>query len=77
MHVWLWGHCGVQVGQELEDVLAERDALKTVNQELAKRLCGELVAADSSAANQHALEVCWCNLVIFLIAKHVELAKDG
>lgn len=30
--------CCIQVGQELEDVLAERDALKVVNQELALRL---------------------------------------
>lgn len=28
----------MQVGQELEDVLTERDALKLVNQELAKRV---------------------------------------
>ena len=28
----------LQVGQELEDVLTERDALKAVNKELAKRV---------------------------------------
>ena len=30
----------MQVGQELEDVLIARDALKAVNQELAKRVMG-------------------------------------
>ena len=30
--------CMLQVGQELEDVLTERDALKAVNKELAKRV---------------------------------------
>ena len=34
-----WVPCALQqVGQELEDVLTERDALRLVNKELAKRV---------------------------------------
>ncbi len=49
-----------QVGQELEDVLAERDALKVVNQELALKL----TSADPQAGlglpqeEPDALQVC-------------------
>ena len=46
--VWL------QIGQELEDVLAERDALKLVNQELAKRV----THPDSNGPCKRCMQVC-------------------
>ncbi len=52
----------MQVGQELEDVLEERDALKAVNQELARRMCDQDAGAppgpeQSGAAGTQAVEV--------------------
>ena len=44
----------LQIGQELEDVLAERDALKLVNQELAKRV----TQPDSSGPCKGCMQVC-------------------
>lgn len=46
-----FGCCVCQVGQDLEDVLEERDALKAVNQELARRLCGQAETTCSDAAS--------------------------
>ncbi len=48
--------CCVQVGQELEDVLAERDALKVVNQELALRLTSQ-TAPEAALDRLDAAEV--------------------
>ena len=41
-----------QVGQELEDVLAERDALKVVNTELAMKLTASVPRAGSGQPQQ-------------------------
>ena len=49
----------MQIGQELEDVLAERDALKLVNQELARRV----THPDSNGACKRCIHVCLCTVL--------------
>ena len=59
-----WVLCALQqVGQELEDVLTERDALRLVNKELAKRVtspadpCTRCTEAGTALPSRSAIHV--------------------